>query len=172
MDFNFDALESVNRANPIKNRKQTWRLKRAQRSTGPTFIFSQSLFDELNMSSNSLDIMHDPGAVYLVVCNENDGKWARTSKKGKKGKGFKNEELAKLLDERSLTAEHLDVQSIGVNPTNNLAYYRIIAFEEDATVDATPTAEEPAMEMGSSSEPDVSEEAIADAGPETPVNDF
>jgi hypothetical protein len=179
MDFNFDALESVNRANPIKNRAQTWRLKRGLRPAGPVFTFSQSLFDELNMSSNSLDIMYDPTSVFIAVCNDNEGKWARTSKKGKKGKTFKNEELAKLLDERGLTVETLNVESIGINPKDSREYYRIIAFVDNVGTDVEGPNTEPAMEMGNSpnessveaSDEPLPEEAVHDAGPSTPGSD-
>jgi hypothetical protein len=171
MDFNFDALESVNRANPIKNRAQTWRLKRGLRPAGPVFTFSQSLFDELNMSSNSLDIMYDPTSVFIAVCNDNEGKWARTSKKGKKGKTFKNEELAKLLDERGLTVETLNVESIGINPKDSREYYRIIAFVGETA------AEEPAMEMADNPTVEARDEAMvdpieADARPSESSDDF
>ena len=97
--------------------------------------------------------MFDPDAAYIVVKSDNDGKWARTSKKRKKPKTFKKEELAKLLDERGLTESLLDVSSIGINPTNNLSYYRVVAFAADQIV------EETAMEM-------VADEGPSDALPE------
>lgn len=154
----FDEFEVVERANTIKKtgRSITWRLRRTARKMAPnhTFIFSQSLYDQLNLANNSLMQLNKKDAngniieVFLGVCQGDNGVWAKKTKKGRKGKSFKNAELASGLDTSGITSENLDLESFGVRdiPNHGTTHvYRIIEYTgETPQVSpdfALPTAE-------------------------------
>lgn len=144
--FNFDSIHTVRRANPMRNRRPSFMLKRAERTTGPTFIFSQTLFDRLSLANHSLEIGYDAVTVFLILHPENGGQWAKASAKGEKGKAFKNVELARLLDERGLNTELLDLASVGVNPANGLEYFKVVAYNNEPEQQDGPDPE-PLAEM-------------------------
>lgn len=139
--MDFDSLETVDRANTIKNRATTWRLKRSQRANGPTFTFNQELVSQLDLRHNSLVQRQDPnnqGNVYIAVAPGNEGTWAKLTAKGGKGNSFKNEELAKALDVRGMTDANLDLTYVGIDPKTGWYYYQIVPYGQ--VVDTTAVA--------------------------------
>lgn len=163
--IDFNSIQTLGRANPVRNRRVTWKLKRKMKANGTNFIFSQSLFDELNLAENSLEAGYAGNDVFLIVHPGNGGKWAKSSAKGKKGKSFKNEELASRLDSAGLTAESLDLESVGVNPNNDLEYFKIVEFAvaENDGPENPNTEEDPVAEMSETQEFGVQEESPAEA---------
>ena len=83
--IDFNEMQSLRKPEASKTRRTEFRLRRTERTTGPTFIFSQSLFDDLGLADNSLEVKYTDDAVYIAVHPENGGHWAKKTAKGEKG---------------------------------------------------------------------------------------
>ena len=185
-NFDFGALNTVERANPVKNRKQDWKLKRSTRKgrEDQVFIFSQALFDELGLENHSVKIRHngtetsEPTVALLALYPGNDGNWVKASQKGKKGKVHKNVELCEILDKIGITDERLDVEFVGEDPSTDIPHYKIVPFDSESTTasdNVAAPATEIAADVAESVEEEVAEVAEDDgqyesASPE-PVQD-
>lgn len=120
--FDFSGLVPVDKANPAL--QAAFRLKRAQRTDGPYFTFSEGLFTEIGAYENSLQQFNHPDGVMIGVVKGNDGIFAKKSDRGQKGKTYKNVMLGKALDDQGLTTNFLDLEFVGEHEGTN--YYRVV----------------------------------------------
>lgn len=122
--IDFNSLKRVTRSNTSKKRGINWRLRRRNENI---FTMSQALFDDLDMMNNSMTQMQNETDVFIALNPGNEGVFCKLTAKGKKGKRFKNIELAKALVERDVTETNLDLEYVG-NDEHGVKYYRIIPF--------------------------------------------
>lgn len=125
-----------------------------------TFTFSQALFDEMSLATNSLkqyNRFRGPASekgVYFTLCPGNDGVWMKKKASGEKGKTHKNERFVEALQELGITATKLNM--IYVGDAAGYPLYKVV-------VDSPEQANPPSGEIGTSTEPDPIETGLAGA---------
>jgi hypothetical protein len=129
-----------------------------------SFTFSNALFDELSLATNSLkQYNRETGpeserGVYFTVCPGNTGIWMKKKAGGEKGKTHKNERFVEGLNTFGITATKLDMILIG--EVNNMPLYRVVVDGEAAP---QVTEQEPQSELEVLPEPPVETDADATA---------
>lgn len=106
--IDFGALQRVNRANPGSTKSVDYRLKWSPEKS--EFMFSQELFNELDLASNSLTQYNTPTSVVLAVEPGNEGQFFNKKKERNKGRRFKNIELTNALKNVGISATKLDLE--------------------------------------------------------------
>ena len=113
----FENLSEVRRANTktgsTGTRKAQFKMKVNEAKS--TIIFSADQFADMNIADNSLSQFVDANTktVFLAVMPGNSGTFAKTSKKGTKGKKFKNEKLVTSLTEFGYDFATIGLEKVG-----------------------------------------------------------
>ena len=113
----FENLSEVRRANTKTSstgaRKAQFKLKVNEAKS--TLIFSIEQFEDMNIADNSLSQFVDANTktVFLAVMPGDSGTFAKTSKKGVKGKKFKNEKFVASLTEFGYDFGAISLEKVG-----------------------------------------------------------
>jgi len=126
--IDLSTFEEVTSANSLVKR-QNFRLK--VNYTKCMFTFSDALFSELSLATNSLKQYNkmdgmDAG-VYFVLYPANTGVWMKKKANSEKGKTHKNEKFVEALGNFGVTSTTLDLVYVG--PVGDRSLYKVVVTE-------------------------------------------
>lgn len=109
--------------------REVFQLRRTKVKNGDRFTFTKEFFTESGLEINSAKQFVTADAVFIAVMPGNSGVFLKNTNKGeKKGRGFKNDELAAALDARSITNTRFKVEFVGEK--ENQKYYKLVGLAE------------------------------------------
>lgn len=136
------GLVPVERANtkasvktgPKGPKNEPFALRRGTGNNALKFTWTPKAFEELQLATNSAKQFNTADKVIVAVMPGNTGVFMKNTQKGNKGRSFKNEELAKALDERNITAVRFAAQLVGEK--DGARYYNLspVAVPQKAAV--------------------------------------
>lgn len=104
---------STGRKGPIGPKNEPFDLRRGTGKNSQKFTITTKAFEMLQMSANSAKQFNTADKVLLAIMPGNTGVFLKNTAKGAKGRSFKNEELAKALDDRGINAVRFAFQPVG-----------------------------------------------------------
>lgn len=104
---------STGRKGPTGPKNEPFDLRRGVEKNSQKFTFTPKSWNELQLATNSAKQFNAPDKVIVAIMPGNTGVFLKNTAKGQKGRAFKNEELAKALDERGITAIRFGMLPIG-----------------------------------------------------------
>ena len=137
--IDFSKLTAVNSANP-----QGQKYDLHWNTSKDMFRFSDVAYSRMQVELNSLTQFDDKDKVFLAVCPGDSGVFYKTRKGVKKGKTFKNSNLADALRKAGVTERNFLLVGEGED-ANGKQYYRLEAYQEvngqKSISDQLPTSE-------------------------------
>jgi hypothetical protein len=103
------------------------------------FTVTKKFFDDHGLASNSLSQFNSPDGVVIAVTPGNSGVFFRNTKKGAKGRTFKNDELNKALNDKAFDGKYFALDLLGED--NGIKYFQVrpVRTSEKPTVEAEGT---------------------------------
>lgn len=146
-DLNLVPVEKANSKASVKTgpkgpKNEPFDLRRSTTKTGERFTFTRKSFETLQIGPNSAKQFNTADSVVVAVMPGNTGVFLKNTAKGGKGRAFKNDELAKALDERSISARAFAFEFIGEEA--GARYYKlqpVVRTPKAAKAVAAPTTE-------------------------------
>lgn len=126
---------------PQGPKNEPFDLRRSTTVNGERFTFTRKAWDRLAIGDNSAKQFNTANGVVVAIMPGNSGVFLKNTKKGGKGRAFKNDELAKALDDRGITGKRFSFRTLGEKDGAKYYSLEVVNYIEKAPKAEAPQAE-------------------------------